>query len=170
MSNSKSTIDSILKKSASFSKEIDNLKNLSNEITVEQAKLSKKGFEMEEGLFALAKSLHEFQQETISTTTDLYDRVQSQTDKVEKAEAKVIATKQASEQSMINHGDEIDLELHAIQKDENPVSNNKTVKIVKKKKEEPKVVKKAPVENKSNDSKTPSKEAKGDEEVYLFDL
>jgi len=78
MKNNGSTLDSILKKAAAFSEQIDKARSLSNQLKGEKASLTEKEASLESDLFALVNSLHEFQQETISTLSDLYAKMQGE--------------------------------------------------------------------------------------------
>jgi len=82
MKNNGSTLDSILKKAAAFSEQIDKVRSLSNQLNGEKTSLAEKEASLESDLFALVNSLHEFQQETISTLSDLYVKIQSETEAV----------------------------------------------------------------------------------------
>lgn len=76
MKNNESTLDDILKKAASFSEQIEKVQSLSKEIKEEKSALSKKETSLENDLLSLVQSLHEFQQETISTMSELYAKIQ----------------------------------------------------------------------------------------------
>ena len=154
MTNNGSTLDSILKKAATLSEEIDRAHSLSNQLKGEKASLAEKEASLESGLFDLVNSLHEFQQETISTLSDLY--------------AKVQAEAEAAKAPVAEPPDEVEIELKP--------------KAEKKKKPEPEPPDEIEIEVKPKKvvkEKTPAKEVKkekkeetqkDDEEVFLFDL
>ncbi len=158
MKNSGSTLDSILKKAASFSEQINKVRSLSNQLNGEKASLVEKEASLESDLFALVNSLHDFQQETISTLSDLYAKMQGE------AEAAKIPPPEPP--------DEVEFEVKPKpeeKKEPEPEPSDEIEIEVKPKKE---AKEKAPVKKveKALKEEEKKKKQKEDEEVFLFDL
>ncbi len=80
MNKKKSKLEQILSKAAYYSKKIDAHKKASESAKNEEISIEK-NIKIENDLISLAKSLHDFQQKTISTLSDSYTKAKSKTDK-----------------------------------------------------------------------------------------
>jgi len=161
MTNKGFTLDSILKKAATFSKQIENVHSLSNQIKEEKTACADKEASLENDLFALVNSLHEFQQETISTLSELYARMQAEAEKKAEPEPPAEVVKEIEPEPVVEKPPEPELESEPqIEEEEEVAIEVKTKVEVKESKFEKK-------EKKAVKKEAPQKK---DEEIYLFDL
>lgn len=168
MKNTESTLDSILKKAATFSEKIDTANSLVNQLKEEKALLADKEASYENDLLTLVNSLYEFQQETISALSDIYAKLQKE------AEVKPVPkpTKTEVKEEIKQEQPEVEETVFEVKKESAPVKEVKKEpqssadEVVIEVKPEPKEEPAKEVIEEAKKADKPKKDA----EVYLFDL
>ncbi len=185
MKNDGSTLDSILMKAASFTEQIEKVQSLSKQLKEEKSALSQKEDSLEEDLFTLVNSLHSFQQKTISALSDLHAKVQAKAEQTAGDETKaVILEDEIQKEVQREVKEEVQKEVPKEVQKEEPVEVPKEIPeeapqeevtedvvFEVKKETPPEPVKEVKKKKEEKKEKKPVKaKAKGDEEVFLFDL
>ncbi len=169
MTNGGSTLDNILKKAGSFSEQIGKVHSLSNQLKGEREALAEKEASFENDLLALVDTLYSFQQETISTLSELHAKLQSKADAEKQVKQKVVEPAEfevAAEPEKKVKPKEVKVK----QQEATEETTDFEVAIEPKQPEKPaKAVKPKPKAQKEKKAASGGGKA-GEEEVYLFDL